>query len=108
MMQQQQQHQSQQPQQPHQDGSHPPAHHMHHHHQHIITGPNPELLPGPERAYYDHLFQEALAGQQQAHGGGGGHFLHGPAAVAFLSRSGLPKPALRQVSRWDWTGSKLE
>jgi hypothetical protein len=24
--------------------------------------------------------------------------------VAFLSRSGLPKPSLRHVRRWDWMG----
>lgn len=46
-------------------------------------------LPPQEQAYYDALFGQA--------GGGASGVVSGKEAVQFMSRSGLPKPMLRQV-----------
>ncbi|GAB5032731.1 actin cytoskeleton-regulatory complex protein pan1 [Nannochloropsis oceanica] len=64
----------------------PPQHHQalapsHH---------NPDLLPLPEQQLYDRLFQEAGALDLKG-------FVHGRPAVELMSRSGLPKHALRQI-----------
>ena len=66
------------PSQPPQHQALPPSHH------------NPELLPLPERQMYDQLFREAGATSLDG-------FVHGRPAVEVMSRSGLPKPALRQI-----------